>query len=386
MLLKIRAERDTCCALPVETVVRDNIKSRRDKLLRIGLSYDLAHSKGRIVETEAEKRGRESAETRKKVKEQNEIKEMLMKIKNREKHLSNKAKKRAKAKNAKQDEKGKAVQADTTGDQNYSILEMQEKKQLDDKISPKEESTSNEEKKSSTEDPGNDLEEKDVFGAPPKADSIPLENVPNPSLIIADTFREPNSDEQISPKTPKTQLLPPPPANVSNECDECRSAAVARGVESTAKTAATSPDDDSDDESVASDVTLGTIESEINRKKDESESKKCPASPPCSPKLEEEDEFQRDPWNAWCTVGLRVYSKEAEVTIQIIRPKTWEDGETSLDVDDSAADATKHVEPTSGAIDAERPVELDGNSCSGRKASVMGFRGSIGSAFSLADY
>jgi hypothetical protein len=72
---------------------------------------------------------------------------------------------------------------------------------------------------------------------------------------------------------------------------------------------------------------------------------------------EDEDEFERDPWNAVCVLGLRVYSKDTDVTIEVHngeggRKRTeTDDGssvismpfvkkETVLDVDDSAADAT----------------------------------------------
>jgi len=111
VLLKIKGERDACCADPIEKVIRDNCKSRRDKLLRVGLSYDLAHSKGQIIETEAEKKGKEAAENRKKAKEQAETKEKLMRSKNRGKHLSNKAKRKAKVKTAKQNARAAAKAA-----------------------------------------------------------------------------------------------------------------------------------------------------------------------------------------------------------------------------------------------------------------------------------
>ena len=69
---------------------------------------------------------------------------------------------------------------------------------------------------------------------------------------------------------------------------------------------------------------------------------------------EEEDEFERDPWNAVCVVGLRVLAKDTDVTIEVQNGegerKKEEDGLVTsgvtagkgreLDVDDSAADAT----------------------------------------------
>jgi hypothetical protein len=82
---------------------------------------------------------------------------------------------------------------------------------------------------------------------------------------------------------------------------------------------------------------------------------------------EEEDEFERDPWNAVCVVGLRVYSKDTDVTIEARngageRKKTDGDDssvisgattrkEKELDVDDSAADATSPLR-TRGNLDS----------------------------------
>jgi hypothetical protein len=56
---------------------------------------------------------------------------------------------------------------------------------------------------------------------------------------------------------------------------------------------------------------------------------------------ESEDEFEADPWNAVAVVGLRIYAKGCDVTVKVVRPKFWEDGEGALDIDDSAKDATK---------------------------------------------
>ena len=46
--------------MPIDQVIRENAKTRRDKLTRVGLAYDLAHSKGQFVESLEEKNARES--------------------------------------------------------------------------------------------------------------------------------------------------------------------------------------------------------------------------------------------------------------------------------------------------------------------------------------
>lgn len=97
VLVKITAIRDDS-SLPVETVIRDNCKNRRDKLLRIGLAYDLAHAKGQLEETAGEKLLREKAEARQKAKELVETKaRMIEEKKKAKKALKKKAKREKKA-------------------------------------------------------------------------------------------------------------------------------------------------------------------------------------------------------------------------------------------------------------------------------------------------
>jgi hypothetical protein len=58
---------------------------------------------------------------------------------------------------------------------------------------------------------------------------------------------------------------------------------------------------------------------------------------------EDDDEFQKDPWNAVCVVGLRVYSEGQQVDIEVVRggglEQTEADGQKQLDVDDVSKDA-----------------------------------------------
>lgn len=72
VLMKVEATRNED-APAVEDVVRNNVKDRRDKLLRIGFAYDLAHAKGEIKETDEEKKGRKKAEAEKQAKKKNEV-------------------------------------------------------------------------------------------------------------------------------------------------------------------------------------------------------------------------------------------------------------------------------------------------------------------------
>jgi hypothetical protein len=89
--------------------------------------------------------------------------------------------------------------------------------------------------------------------------------------------------------------------------------------------------------------------------------------------IEDEDEFERDPWNAVCVIGLRVFSKDAEVAIEVQHgePEKKRDADAEsvasvstirrrqkeLDVDDSAADATSPMRTKSNIDEALRGEE-----------------------------
>jgi hypothetical protein len=88
------------------------------------------------------------------------------------------------------------------------------------------------------------------------------------------------------------------------------------------------------------------------------------------PYIEDEDEFERDPWNAVAVVGLRVFSQNnTDVTIEVVnsegdRKKDGDDASVAsistvrrkqkeLDVDDSAADATSPLRSRTTGLDDE---------------------------------
>ncbi|KAL5117351.1 hypothetical protein ACEQ8H_004796 [Pleosporales sp. CAS-2024a] len=90
------------------------------------------------------------------------------------------------------------------------------------------------------------------------------------------------------------------------------------------------------------------------------------------PYVEEQDEFERDPWNAVAVVGLRVFSKNnTDVAIEVLNGETErssrKEGDDAsvasistvrrkhkeLDVDDSAADATSPMRTKPSGLEAE---------------------------------
>ncbi|RYP90060.1 hypothetical protein DL770_003840 [Monosporascus sp. CRB-9-2] len=111
VLLKINATRDHD-VLPIEEVVRNNARDRRDKLVAVGMSYDLAHSKGRVRETPEERRARRDAERRRKDRARGELRKATMRSKENAHYLAVKARERRKKRDAKVKARAEAKRAE----------------------------------------------------------------------------------------------------------------------------------------------------------------------------------------------------------------------------------------------------------------------------------
>ncbi|CAJ2502977.1 Uu.00g103710.m01.CDS01 [Anthostomella pinea] len=119
VLLKVNATRDLDI-LPIEEVIRNHARDRRDKLIAVGMSYDLAHSKGVVIESPEEKKAKRDAEKRRKDKERADLRKKIMDgrrtthyldVKDQTKRLEKRAKAKAKAKAKKAAKAGKAKAA-----------------------------------------------------------------------------------------------------------------------------------------------------------------------------------------------------------------------------------------------------------------------------------
>ncbi|KAI1350961.1 hypothetical protein F5Y01DRAFT_284225 [Xylaria sp. FL0043] len=357
VLMKINATRDLDI-LPVEEVIRKYARDRRDKLVAVGMSYDLAHSKGKTIETEEEKRAKKAAEKRKKDKEREELKKQIMEarrdryyveVKQWEKRKEKKdkakaklqAKKAAKAAKAKELEEAKGAVTDASPPEPASESVKPETKSDDAPVVKSEESETKE-----------DLPSQEKQDAPP-APEVPAQT------SIPETQQKAPDEAHPSP--------PEPPRQHQEEEDDPSS---------------------SDESEVSSVSEISARELDIRlRERADAPRPPPPPGPPPGPPSEEEDEFESNPWNAVATVGLRVYYKVAAATaegddkaeeivkLRVVRPNPYarkdeddaeengeEDGKDGegegegekgeekekekehvamgLDVDDSAKDAT----------------------------------------------
>ncbi|KAF4635471.1 hypothetical protein G7Y89_g2614 [Cudoniella acicularis] len=297
VLMKVEANRNGYAA-QVEDVVRNNAKLRRDKLLRIGLSYDLAHAKGKFHETDEEKKARKKFESAKKAKEKKEMKDKLMKEKKQRKHTENREKRKQQAAKIKRREKrkAKAKKAEKEKLEKEKLAKGEEAKKAEAKEVP----TEGEAKPTESAEKDSKSDEKTMTTALPEASET------KPTKISSETPKpsDPPASKSASSGPPPPPGPPgsrgPPPLGSSGPFDDS--------------------DDDSDINSVISDISSTAVEDAI-------------------------EEAGTDPWNAIAVIGLRIYSKDSGVSVKVIRPREWElDGERKLDVDDSAADATKKTD------------------------------------------
>ncbi|TGO61118.1 hypothetical protein BOTNAR_0134g00170 [Botryotinia narcissicola] len=384
VLMKVKAFKDGG-SLPVEDVVRNNAKRRRDKLSRIGLSYDIAHAKGVVRETPEEKKARKEAEEKRKDKARKEIKKRLKKEKKKRVHNDNKEKRKlqeqkikrmakAKTKKAKKEAKEAALKA----------VEEEAKKAAEDIAKVIAERTAKD-----TSDKDSTADETVVQVKSIEIESRDGENISanDASSDKASATEKPATISRLMSEAPENSTSTSGSANTvmgtgSSDDKVIQVKAINVDVKSTRVTPQAAPtltslsipippkatiddDDDSDLESICSDIsdiTVGVLDDVL-----ETKAKAAPPPSPTKGDEEDEDEFEKDPWNAVLVVGLRVYSKESAVTVQVKRERKWEEpqkkkkkrdimgeeissdeeededpmeiGEKKLDVDDSATDA-----------------------------------------------
>ncbi|KAH0538403.1 hypothetical protein FGG08_005003 [Glutinoglossum americanum] len=285
----------------VEQVVRDTSRRKRDKLLQIGLSYDLAHAKAQVEETDEQKKQREEKEKKEKEAERKKRKEEMkaLRDKMREKERKRKRKEKERAKRAQKkrelreaaqktqklnteaEESGRATKDATDAAKDGGDL-AKIGGDLGSNVAPHDEKALEPKEERITNGPKSDVD------APHARETLTVPEMPNNAI----------SPSQ-SPAFPYS-----PYSDLSSGLDD------------------DSFDDDSDFSTILSHPSNPQPVPDV--------------VPDASQDVEPEE---TDPWNAVCVVGLRVYTKDTDVSVQVITPK--EPDKASLDVDDLAADATK---------------------------------------------
>jgi hypothetical protein len=415
VLLKVNATRNMDI-LPIEEVVRNHARERRDKLVAVGMSYDLAHSKGMIIETEEEKKARKEDEKRKKDKEKRELKKKLMDsrkknhyldVKDQKKRREKKAKAKAKAQ-LKREQKAEKAKAKKAKNETAKSKPSKENKQEEvDRDKPK---TSQNEKHvqilspSPTPDPDDakkDVVSKDSsdssadgsvktpstgseksFSPDATADDAQMGKSPNtPSNfdVKTETSNDTKANDEVQepPEVIQPDVLPSP--EIAAVYGEAKDSANDRSPVHKAADAnclpdgldpKTEPEPDEPDDMESGDATSSSDESDISSVSDlsdreleiEMERRVSPRglAPPPLPAMnvpEVEDEFERNPWNAVATVGLRVYYKVSDedkdkeiVKLRVVRPHpTLKKREDSDDDDEKGGEDDDEIAKGEGA-------------------------------------
>ena len=370
LLMKVTATRWPDDDTP-EDIIRQNVKQRQNKLIQIGLAYDLAHAKGEVRETVAEKQERQERETKKKAAEK--VKQHTMKreeklkdwqrgkrekarekrhVKKREEYERKKAEKRKGAEPAEVSVSGDAaiVQPDqdtvpkpANGTTAAAGIEAQVEKQA---AAGATEDKTGESAPDSTPLPEAPAETKADESTP--TSTAPLEAIMEDSKLSTGTPAEDNSvpskdqgrDAAASTKDSDAQVfetaLKSIPSVTVNGVPTPISDAPAPSV---AAPSSLAPNDDYQYDSDAS------FDSSIDSVLDfptQPDGDLAPDDEPALPDGEDDNaEFENDPWNAVCVVGLRVFSKEGTCSIETIRPKEEEE---SLDLDDVSKGASGEKE------------------------------------------
>lgn len=373
VLMKITGKR-AFGAQSVEQVIRDSARDRQDKLIQIGLAYDLAHAKGQIKETEEEKNIREERELKRKAtghqKRRKELREKWLKSweLNRKRVARNKRQEKRKADHDKKVEARNAAAAKATeqvddadpataGQDGEKAADQQEKEDSPETVKQDTPATTDESpgEVKPEEEPKVDAPEETKPDEKPEADTPKPEETkpaePQPEDIPAGetaaneensqgVSAEPQDDKGTAAEDKAAQFeaaLQKVPSDVGK--GSAPPTAAAGGTMPAPSVAAENNDWEYD--------SLASFSSSIVTDLDfppspPPEEEAAPVPAPANPDEEDENaEFENDPWNAVCVVGLKVYSKDKDLTILIVRPKSENDEEeTQLDLDDNSKGAS----------------------------------------------
>ncbi|KAF4956670.1 hypothetical protein FGADI_3659 [Fusarium gaditjirri] len=344
--VKINATRNQDI-LPIEKVIKDNAKSRREKLLRIGLAYDLGHCKGRFVETTEEKAARKEHEAKLKQKKKDKIKAKILKEREEAHYLATQQFERDQHKRLKRKEKLALKKAAKKARQEARKAERAALKA--ENAAKKAAEAEHKAKLEAEEAAKKEKEEKTGIAKEEKVES-------------SEEKAESKSDEPMTPESTAD--------NDSNEKEEDKEAeatepkADEKGAEADAEEEEEEQDIESepetDVESVGTLAALadrelwihvdnytGTVSSDSDSDNESTSSSSSSAS-----------EAEKDPWNAVVVAGIRIFhtglgegKDDSDIGLKLIRPIPFgkDDEEVDvenkcstkvLDVDDSAKDAT----------------------------------------------
>lgn len=380
VLMRITAQRDDRRATP-DVVIKDNVKYRQSKIVQVGLAYDLAHAKGVIRETEAEKQEKRELEEKQKAVEKKEKRADFRKAKVKEfertKREKAREKRRAKRQEASQREKAekqKAAEeamgnvAGKGGDAplaNGAGVAAGGKKKVDEQAGPATDVANGNE--AAAESPIPPVESIKKDNEPPsepiqtqtsKSIAAPQPSDPRPgvdSKADAKADTKPGEGSSNAPNGNETTKITTDPhlPSLTDLTLKSTPSVTINGLPSPSSNPAPpntlAPNDitnnntindndttyDSDTSFISSidsvldlDLDLGSSSASTNLDPNGPDPDPDPSFPASDPPI--------DPWNAVCTLGLRVYSQDPGASITVVRPKEVGEKGSGLDLDDGS--------------------------------------------------
>ncbi|KAJ5650659.1 Alpha/beta hydrolase fold-3 [Penicillium longicatenatum] len=270
VLMKVTAFRNEEVE-PTEEIVRRLASTRREKLVQVGLSYDLAHAKGLVGETEQERYEQERKKARERKKLRDETKKRLQKEWIRERKMAAREQRMAARQN------GPMNNGPVNGPMPSQITQI--------------------------------LGEKPTASPTESISSDGSERRPTPnSSVPTIQFNGLHARHASSGPRPRRTDSPRPSLNTRLATDnlDLSDLELLEGFE---------------------------FDSDLDMPPDEADNKSANRMP-------EIEGPAADPWNAVCVVGLRVYSKDPKLSLEVMQPVPDDDTEAPLDIDDPAASAT----------------------------------------------
>lgn len=384
VLMKITAKRyegDT----PPDEVIRANCKSRQAKLISTGLAYDLAHAKGEIRETEEEKEERQRREERKQVLEKEKKRKTLREKRLQEWDLKRKELARKKRRDKRKEDSackkaekqklavGQSTDANSTQPaENGATVAAGVEAEIEKKAAVDAQNDGQGENivaaSSMPSPPGKAGEAKQDIGSNIQKENQPRAQAqsdePTDGSEVNPKGGGENASEGISKRTEDANVdIPSGDTSAASKSQQFEAAlqsipsvtvngapAVASSAPavSVAAPSTLAPGDDYQYESDASFVS--SIDSELDR----GEFDEIDLSTPADEAVEEDGadaddeddaEFENNPWNAVCVIGLRVYSKDEGCCVRVVRPRHEEgDEDRQLDTDDASKGASGEKE------------------------------------------
>lgn len=331
VFVKIVADRNPG-AEPMERVVRRQAVYRREKLVQIGRAYDMAHARGRVVETEAEKKAKKEKKAEDKVKERAKLRTKLEEQKRKEWNKMKKSRARENRATRKEEtiralrEAKKAKEEGGNADGEADTPDNQEAEKTDDVSTVKQEPTPEPEKTvegASTEVGGEAKEKEGEHVEEVKGD----ENGDYEKIEKAEGNEADSKEVAAKAESAVEKAAPSAADDVASPADGDDAASTISDAASfhsfefdsdlDMPTESESESEVDDDEQLDSEgaATKDNADGDNGNEDDDGDFAAD----------DDDDEAPKDetvitPWNAVCVTGLRVYSKDEGLKLEVVRP------------------------------------------------------------------